>query len=172
MKLLVKYLTDASDPQRGYVTFDKEDEVALLINNFGGMSVLEMGALTTEFLSQLPSHIKPIRVYTGMFETSLNAPAFALTICNLTKAAKTSGVAVSKILEYLDAKTDTAWEAVAGNQIHGDSRGTQKVSSQLSNPSESKPSAPKTGPTGKKAPLQGAVLSNCFQWIQRSWRQL
>lgn len=115
---LIKYLTDESDPDRGYVHFDKEDEVALLINNFGGMSNLEMGALTNEFLDRLPAHINPVRVYTGMFETSLNAPAFALTICNLTATAKKSGVAVKQILQFLDERTDSAWESVAGEQRH------------------------------------------------------
>lgn len=105
--------------------FDEQDEVALLVNNFGGMSFLEMGALTNEFLESLPSHINPVRVYTGMFETSLNAPAFALTICNLTAAAKSTGVEVSEILDMLDARTDTAWEAVAGNQAQRRPRKSQ-----------------------------------------------
>ncbi|KAH8812859.1 Dak1 domain-containing protein, partial [Xylogone sp. PMI_703] len=136
VRLLVKYMTDESDPQRGYVTFDTEDEVALLINNFGGMSVLEMGALTAEFLDQLPSHITPVRVYSGMFETSLNAPAFALTICNLTKAAKACKMSVPRLLEFLDAKTDTLWEAVAGSQTHRDARHARIVASQLSSQKE------------------------------------
>ena len=114
VKTLVQYLTDESDAERGYVKFEKGDEVALLINNFGGMSVLEMGALTNEFITQLPSQINAIRIYTGTFESSLNAPAFALTICNLTAASKVSGVPVSTITSFLDLKTESAWEAVAG----------------------------------------------------------
>jgi dihydroxyacetone kinase len=114
VKTLVQYLTDEADPERGYVKFAKDDEVALLINNFGGMSVLEMGALTDEFITKLPSQLNAIRVYTGIFESSLNAPAFALTICNLTSASKVSGVPVSEIVSFLDVKTESAWEAVAG----------------------------------------------------------
>lgn len=110
----MKYLTDESDPERGYVKFAKDDEVALLINNFGGMSVLEMGALTNEFMTKLPPHINAVRIYTGIFESSLNAPAFALTICNLTTASKVSGVSVAEITSFLDLKTEGAWEAVAG----------------------------------------------------------
>jgi dihydroxyacetone kinase len=93
------------------------------------MSVLEMGALTNEFLEQLPSNINAVRVYSGMFETSLNAPAFALTICNLTEAARSSGLKVSDILDLLDAKTDTAWEAVAGNQIQTSDRKSRVMKS-------------------------------------------
>lgn len=114
----MKYLTDENDKDRGYVHFESGDKVALLINNFGGMSALEMGALTDLFLERLPAHLTPVRVYTGMFETSLNAPAFALTICNLSAAAKSAETAVSEILTFLDTKTDSAWEAVAGEQRH------------------------------------------------------
>lgn len=118
MTNLLKYLTDETDKDRGYVHFDEGDEVALLVNNFGGMSTLEMGALTDLFLEKLPTHLIPVRVYTGTFETSLNAPAFALTICNLSAAAKAADTSVSDILSLLDCKTDSAWEAVAGEQRH------------------------------------------------------
>jgi triose/dihydroxyacetone kinase / FAD-AMP lyase (cyclizing) len=88
VKTLVAYLTDLSDKDRAYVNFEEGDEVAILVNNLDGISVLETGALTDEVLNQLPSHISPIRVYTGMFEISLHAPAFSLSICNLTATAK------------------------------------------------------------------------------------
>jgi triose/dihydroxyacetone kinase / FAD-AMP lyase (cyclizing) len=113
---MVNYLTDESDPERGYVKFSHGDEVAVVVNNFGGMSVLEMGALTDLFLNQLPSYINPVRVYTGMLETSLNAPAFSLTLLNITAAAHTANVEVQHILDYLDIPTTTAWEGFAGSQ--------------------------------------------------------
>jgi dihydroxyacetone kinase len=116
IKTLIKYLTDESDPERGYVHFSNGDEVALLINNFGGMSVLEMGALADEFVTQLPPHLKATRIFTGPFETSLNAPAFSLTICNLSAAAKATKLAVPDLLQLIDSKTESAWEALAGAQ--------------------------------------------------------
>lgn len=116
IKTLLKYLTDESDSARAYVHFETGDEVALLVNNFGGMSVLEMGSLTDEFLSQLSSHITPIRVYSGLFETSLNAPAFSLTICNLSAAAREASIPLPDLLSLLDSKTESAWEALAGAQ--------------------------------------------------------
>lgn len=116
VKTLINYLTDETDKARAYVHFDEGDEVALLVNNFGGMSVLEMGALTDEFLTQLPEHLNPVRVYSGLFETSLNAPAFALTICNLSAAAKAASVPLPDLLSLLDSKTESAWEALAGAQ--------------------------------------------------------
>lgn len=105
--------------------------MVVLVNNFGGMSVLEMGALTNEFSDQLPPHIEPVRIYTGMFETSLNAPAFSLTLCNLTTTAKRAGLEVSQLLEYLDARTDSAWEAVAGSQTQRRPRRSQIVDSPI-----------------------------------------
>lgn len=114
--------------------FSEGDEVALLINNFGGMSVLELGALTNEFLEQLPSHISRVRVYTGIFESSLNAPAFALTICNLTATTKNAEISVPQLLELLDARTETAWEGVVGNQIQKRARVSQLAESPLTQP--------------------------------------
>ena len=103
-----------------------------MVNNFGGMSELEMGALTHEFLERLPSRISPIRVYSGTFQTSLNAPAFSLTLCNVTTAANIACMNVSQILEFMDMKTDTAWEAAAGSQSRGHQKKSQIVDSPLS----------------------------------------
>ena len=128
---LTKYLADESDTERAYVKFAENDEVAVLVNNFGGMSALEMGALTNEFLEQIPSRLSSVRVYAGCFESSLNAPAFGLTLANLTATAKSTGVKVSKLLELLDTKTDSAWEAAAGSQTVRRSRKSQVVESQL-----------------------------------------
>jgi len=132
----VDYLIDESDLERGYVKFSNDDEVAVVVNNFGGMSVLEMGALTDLFLNQLPSRINPVRTYTGMLETSLNAPAFSLTLLNIAAAAKTANVEVKQILEYLDIPTDTVWEGFAGAQRSRRSRKDQISPSPLSGVSQ------------------------------------
>jgi dihydroxyacetone kinase len=50
---LLKLVCDPNDPERAFVKFDKDDDVVLLINNFGGISNLELGALTQETLEQL-----------------------------------------------------------------------------------------------------------------------
>ncbi len=47
-------LCDQADPERGFVDFShKDDAVVLLVNNYGGLSSLELGALIDEVLSQL-----------------------------------------------------------------------------------------------------------------------
>jgi dihydroxyacetone kinase len=46
-------ICDQNDPERAFVKFNKGDDTVLLINNYGGLSNLELGALTEETLSQL-----------------------------------------------------------------------------------------------------------------------
>lgn len=49
----LKLLCDPADKERYFVTFEKGDSTVLVINNYGGMSNLELGALTDETLTQL-----------------------------------------------------------------------------------------------------------------------
>lgn len=58
----------------------------------------------------------PVRVYCGYLETSLNAPAFSTSVVNLTAAAKNCDVSVDQMLSYLDVRTGTQWESMAGIQ--------------------------------------------------------
>lgn len=115
---LLKYCLDPNDPERSYVPFKPTDETALLVSNFGGVSHLEMGAIVDELLEQLQRDwkIEPVRTYCGFLETSLNAPAFSISVVNLTKAAENSPYKLEKIKEFLDVKTSTQWESVAGLQ--------------------------------------------------------
>ncbi|KAJ8102348.1 Dak1 domain-containing protein [Lipomyces tetrasporus] len=105
---LLRYMIDPTDSDRAYVPFDPADEVVLLVNNLGGMSTLEMRAVTQVAVAQVKKtySITPSRVVAGTFMTSLNAPAFSLTLFNSTYASKRCGVPVFKILEYFDAETD------------------------------------------------------------------
>jgi triose/dihydroxyacetone kinase / FAD-AMP lyase (cyclizing) len=118
-------LCDPTDPERAFVSFESpDDSVALLINNYGGLSTLELGALTDETIRQLGMivyirdkcvvltqraesrwRIKPSRIFSGVFETSLNAPGFSISLCNITKAAQDSNSKVSELLDLLDLKT-------------------------------------------------------------------
>jgi triose/dihydroxyacetone kinase / FAD-AMP lyase (cyclizing) len=50
---MLKYLLDPNDGDRAFVRFEDSDEVVLLVNNLGGLSVLELGAITDEVLRQL-----------------------------------------------------------------------------------------------------------------------
>ena len=89
-----------------------------MINNLGGISCLELNALVDEHLSQLEKQyaIRPCRIYTGLLETSLNAPAFSTTLLNLTAATKHTRFSISQMQGFLDARTSTQWESAAGKQ--------------------------------------------------------
>lgn len=115
---ILKFLLNEADPERGYVHFAPGDEVALLISNFGGMSYLEMGALADELLEQLARDwkIEPVRVCWGQLETSLNAPAFSVSLVNITAAAKNCAFSADAIKGFFDARTTTHWESMAGKQ--------------------------------------------------------
>ncbi|KAK4182590.1 putative dihydroxyacetone kinase [Podospora australis] len=118
VKQLLTYCLDETDPERGYVKFNPGDETVLLVSNFGGMSNLEMGGLVDEILQQLLAdwNIEPVRVYFGCLETSLNAPAFSVSVINLSGIASTSTYSLDRLKGFFDLKTDTAWEAVSGSQ--------------------------------------------------------
>ncbi|KAK9342346.1 dihydroxyacetone kinase [Lipomyces starkeyi] len=87
---LLKYLLSGNDKERSYVSFEKS---VLLINNLGGMSVLEITAISQIVEQQL-------RGKYGIF------PCFSITLLNTTKAGG------KRILELLDATTDApGWNA-------------------------------------------------------------
>ncbi|KAG5751207.1 hypothetical protein H9Q70_006130 [Fusarium xylarioides] len=64
IKACLALLCDQSDPERGFCKFAQDDEVLLLVNNYGGLSNLELGALVDEVQQQLAStwSIKPVRL--------------------------------------------------------------------------------------------------------------
>ncbi|KAI0857078.1 dihydroxyacetone kinase [Xylaria cubensis] len=129
VKIILTYLLDETDPLRGYVNFNEGDETLLLVSNFGGMSYLEMGALVNDLLDQLEANwkITPVRVISGFLETSLNAPAFSVSVINVTTAAKNCSYSADEIKGFFDARTDTHWESMAGSQARRRPRKEQIV---------------------------------------------
>ncbi|EGN97290.1 hypothetical protein SERLA73DRAFT_169673 [Serpula lacrymans var. lacrymans S7.3] len=106
-----------------------DDEVVLYVNNLGGISQLEMGAVLDEIVIQLSArNIHPSRVYLAPFMTSLNAPGFSLSILNISRIqSRLSSLLPSSdqsdnnndeppsinVLDLLDAPTDAhSWLGV------------------------------------------------------------
>lgn len=59
--------------------------------------------------------IKPVRILTGAFETSLNAPGLSISLCNLSAASRETGISVKELLDLLDAPTTAvSWPNVTG----------------------------------------------------------
>lgn len=87
--------------------------LVLLVNNQGGMSVLEMGAVVDETLIQLEGRgIVPARIFNGPFMGSMNMPGVSLSLLNLTNVAAETGLNVDRLFELIDAPhRTTAWPA-------------------------------------------------------------
>ncbi|KAI1104336.1 glycerone kinase [Jackrogersella minutella] len=129
VKQILTYCLDETDPERGFVKFKAGDEAMLLVSNFGGMSNLEMGALVDELLEQLASEwkLEPVRLSNGFLETSLNAPAFSVSIVNVTAVAENCSYSAEDIKSFFDARTNTCWESMTGSQAVRRSRKEQFV---------------------------------------------
>ncbi|CZS79585.1 unnamed protein product [Fusarium graminearum] len=107
IKSLLDLLCSQNDHERAFCKFDNDDDVLMLVNNYGGLSNLELGALLDEIQHQLAStwSIKPVRCLSGSFETSLNAPGFSISLCNISSAAKQCQSITSTLLELFDRPT-------------------------------------------------------------------
>ncbi|VEU22910.1 DEKNAAC104182 [Brettanomyces naardenensis] len=96
---LLAYLLSPADKERHYVEFNYGDEIALLVNNLGGTSNLELYAIQNFVVESLEKtyHISPSRIYTGTMTTSLDGPGFSITLLNITKAG---GEEIKDCLDY------------------------------------------------------------------------
>lgn len=130
---MVKYLVDPNDEERAYVKFDQGDEIVLLVNNFGGLSALETGAITYQTLDVLKKEwdIAPIRVFSDSFESSLNGPGFSATLLNLTKAAAQLDIPTSELIGYLDAPTTAPSFPKPYRRATGETSATEEVERQV-----------------------------------------
>ncbi|KAF1958024.1 dihydroxyacetone kinase-like protein [Byssothecium circinans] len=112
IKEMLKYLLDPADTDRAFISITSKDNIVMLINNFGGLSGLELEALTNLTLKILKSDwdIVPTRIYAGILETSLNGQGFSITLGNMSGMATAMGVSDDDIIALLDAPTNApAW---------------------------------------------------------------
>ncbi|RPA79796.1 dihydroxyacetone kinase [Ascobolus immersus RN42] len=100
---LLKQLLDPNDKDRAFLgQLRPEDEWVLLLNNLGGVSPLEMGAILNEVVSALGSNysIKPKRVYSGTFMTSLNGLGFSISLLRIEAIPFKSDTSFIDLLDY------------------------------------------------------------------------
>ncbi|KAI5460415.1 Dak1 domain-containing protein [Mariannaea sp. PMI_226] len=110
VELMLARLLSQADQDRAYLKVDST-EVVLLVNNLGGVSILEMSAITTEVVRQLEKNysIRPVRVLSGTFMTSLNGLGFSLSLLNVVP----TGVKGASMIELLeDPCQATGWAAL------------------------------------------------------------
>ncbi|THY42637.1 Dak1-domain-containing protein [Aureobasidium pullulans] len=154
---LLRYMLDENDKDRAFVKFTPGDEAALLINNFGGLSNLELEALTSLTISHLKSdwNISPSRVYAQPFETSLNAPGFSISLLNISGVARETKMEEDTLYALLDRDTNApAWPRNSYGQVRVDSP-TQTRASLAHHETVS------FGPKLDVATLEGALRSAC-----------
>jgi len=109
VKRMLEQMLDWKDEDRAFLNVNS-NEVVLLINNLGGVSVLELGGITAEVVSQLEKtyDIKPARVLAGTYMTSLNSLGFSISILNVVN----TDIGGPSMLELLDAPCEAAgWTA-------------------------------------------------------------
>lgn len=109
VKEMLAQLLNPDDKDRAFVNVNS-NEVVLLVNNLGGVSPLEMGGITEEVVKQLNKtwNIKPVRILSGTYMTSLNGLGFSISILNVVN----TDIGGPGMIELLDAPSEvTGWSA-------------------------------------------------------------
>lgn len=158
IKQMLDLMLDQEDPERAFVKFKKGDRLVLLINNQGGMSPLEMGAVADETLQQLEGRgIVPERIFNGVFMGSMNMPGISLSLLNLSNIESETGVTADRLIELIDAPhTSVAWPATEHiYQNLPKSLASRKRHDQYIDVPEEKK---ETAPTGPKIPVDAKII--------------
>jgi dihydroxyacetone kinase len=103
---MLKELLDWSDEDRSFSMNISTDQIVLMVNNLGGLSGLELAAITLEIALQLEKTygIKPVRAYSGTFMSSLNEFGFSISLLKAVDLGLANGMGV---LDLLDAPSET-----------------------------------------------------------------
>jgi dihydroxyacetone kinase len=107
---MLGYLLNPDDPERAFLELNSSYQglpVALLVNNLGALSVLEIHAISHVVLSRLEQsyQITPRRIYVGTYLTSLNGPGFSISLLSLER--KPDGPEPAYLLFLVDAPVET-----------------------------------------------------------------
>ncbi|KAI0119405.1 dihydroxyacetone kinase [Daldinia grandis] len=115
---MLSQLLDQNDKDRAFLNVNS-NEIVLLVNNLGGVSVLELGGITAEVVKQLRSSwgIQPVRILSGTYMTSLNGLGFSISLLNVVNT-DIGGPSMIQLLDYPCEATGwsapiqkTTWEA-------------------------------------------------------------
>lgn len=100
VRTMLAQLLDPNDKDRAFLHVNS-NEVVLLVNNLGGVSALELGGITTEVVDQLETrwNIRPVRVLSGTYMTSLNGLGFSITLLNVVNT-DIGGPSMIQLLDY------------------------------------------------------------------------
>jgi dihydroxyacetone kinase len=101
VKKMLAQMLNTEDTDRAFLKVSREDETVLMINNLGGVSPLELGGITEEVAVQLESSysIKPVRIVSGTFMTSLNGLGFSISLLKITDTGLGKGKGMVELLD-------------------------------------------------------------------------
>ncbi|GAP91416.1 putative dihydroxyacetone kinase [Rosellinia necatrix] len=108
VKTMLSQLLDKNDKDRAFLNVNS-NEVVLLVNNLGGVSVLELGGITTEVVKQLAEWgVQPVRILSGTYMTSLNGLGFSISLLNVVN----TDIGGPSMIQLLDSPCEaTGWSA-------------------------------------------------------------
>lgn len=149
VQTLLKQLLDTTDEDRAFIDIRAGEGVVLMVNNLGGLSQLELGAVTMEVSDQLGQryHIIPRRVLSATYMTSLNGLGFSITLLKLVD---------DRFSELLDGPTEaTGWHppAPAANWDRAGQAGDDSSNSTIAEHLEESPSNLLRKPADSISPL-------------------
>lgn len=154
VKRMLAQLLDEKDADRAFLRVNS-NEVILMINNLGGVSVLEMGGITAEVVSQLEKthNVRPVRVLCGTYMTSLNGLGFSVSLLNVVN----TNLGGPSMLQLLDAPCEaTGWAAPVRKETW-EAKSTQTRDDDAALSEETKPSGLTVDPVKAKAALTSAL---------------
>ena len=149
VEMMLNHMT--STKSATHLALKNGDYVAVLLNNLGAISHLEMGILSNEVLTQLETRqVSVRRFYSAPFLTSLEMPGFSISVLRLTS---------SDIAGYLDAEAHCAgWSGQAfPRKLEGKPR--DKCPDPLTNVQESIVQGPEVGKFGRESLLKAVTFA-------------
>jgi len=138
VRKMVKQLLDTTDKDRNFLSITKDEQVALLVNNLGGVSVLEMGGIASNVVKELEESygIRPVRILCGTYMTSLNGLGFSITLLRLRDTGLEDG---KSMLELLDAPAEAVGWSTPVRSDTWDRKARPKVEEQEKKKEEERP---------------------------------
>lgn len=147
---MLKQLLDEKDKDRAFLKVNS-NEIVLLVNNLGGVSPLEMGGITAEVVTQLQKsyNIKPVRILSGTYMTSLNGLGFSISLLNVVN----TNLGGPSMLQLLDAPCEAVGWAAPIRKETWEAKSTRVRDDSADSSGEIKPSGLKTDPETIKVAL-------------------
>jgi dihydroxyacetone kinase len=101
VEIMLRQMLDQNDKDRAYVKIEKTDETMLCINNYGGLSNLELAAVINEVCIQLNKNygLKPRRIVQGVLFGSLDGPGFILSVLKLADTSLGPGKSIADLID-------------------------------------------------------------------------